>query len=242
MAEAAMNDRHALLAYLEASRVTAKKIIQTDGDAIVLDLSSGSRLQGKAIAGLDVVELGELIDRTMHEANTAFAFGRYGEPRELYNNENFVTSAAGEARTIHLGVDLFCAADTPVYAPLDGTIEIIANNDRDLDYGPLVVMRHAMAGGDDFFTLYGHLSLDTLQRVKRGQTVSAGEQIAAVGVPPTNGNWPPHLHMQLIVDLLDLGADFPGVATRSQQDHWFNLSPSPAVFFPECDASLLEYS
>lgn len=214
-------------------------IIETDGKAIVLDLCTGAELCGQSIAGLDVAELGALINRKMEQAGTRFAFGRWAEPRELYSNDDFA-SASGESRTIHLGVDLFCAANTPVQAPLDGVVEHIANNDRELDYGPLVILRHGSTS-DTFFTLYGHLSLDTLERVSAGQAVSAGEQIASVGAPPTNGNWPPHLHFQVIRDLLDRGVDFPGVALKSEQDYWFELSPSPASFFPEVSASELEY-
>jgi murein DD-endopeptidase MepM/ murein hydrolase activator NlpD len=74
-----------------------------------------------------------------------------------------------------------------------------------------------------------------------GQKLTAGDQIAAVGRPPENGNWPPHLHLQLILDLLDLDADFPGVATTSQQELWCALSPSPACFFQEFDPTELRY-
>ena len=214
-------------------------IIETDGKAIVLDLSAGATLCGQPIAGLDATELGALIDETMQQAGTRFAFGRWAEPRELYSNDDFA-SASGETRTIHLGVDLFCAANTPVHSPLDGIVEHVANNDRELDYGPLVILRHE-GQGDTFFTLYGHLSLDTLDRVSVGQSVSAGEQVASVGEPPSNGNWPPHLHFQRINDLLDRGVDFPGVALKSELDYWCGLSPSPAPFFPEVAASELEY-
>lgn len=214
-------------------------IIQTDGKAIVLDLSIGASLYGLPVAGLDVVSLDELIRRRMAEAGTAFAYGRWAEPRELYQSELF--EDGGEARTIHMGIDLFCAAGTPVHAALDGTVEFVANNARELDYGPLVILRHRKVSGEDFFTLYGHLSLDTLQRVARGQEVRAGNVIAAVGEPPDNGNWPPHLHFQLINNLLGLGVDFPGVAPKSEQDYWLALSPSPARFFPDCPSGLLEY-
>jgi murein DD-endopeptidase MepM/ murein hydrolase activator NlpD len=105
----------------------------------------------------------------------------------------------------------------------------------------MLIVRHETNLSEPFFTLYGHLSLDTIEHASAGRRVKAGEQIAAVGEPPFNGNWPPHLHMQVISDLLDLGADFPGVAASSRQDYWFVISPSPAVFFPECAASLLEY-
>jgi murein DD-endopeptidase MepM/ murein hydrolase activator NlpD len=214
-------------------------IIETDGNAIVLDLSTGAALRGQPIAGLDAAELGALINAEMAEADTRFAFGRWAEPRELYSNDNFA-SDTDETRTIHMGIDLFCGAGTPVCAPLDGVVEFVANNDRELDYGPMLIVRHAAEDGD-FFTLYGHLSLDTLERVREKQRVSAGDQIASVGAPPGNGNWPPHLHFQLITDLQGLGVDFPGVALRSQQDYWLGLSPSPAAFFPECSPDLLEY-
>jgi len=215
-------------------------IIETDGKAIVLDLSTGAALRGKPVAGLEAAELGKLIDMEMADAGTGYAFGRWAEPRELYSNENFAGDTE-ETRTIHMGIDLFCDAGTPVCAPLDGVIEHVANNDRELDYGPMLIVRHAGEEGD-FFTLYGHLSLDTLDRVHEQQRVSAGEQIAAVGEPPGNGNWPPHLHFQLINDLLGLATDFPGVALKSQQDYWLGLSPSPAFFFPECSPEQLEYN
>jgi len=213
-------------------------VIETDGRAIVLDLGAGAMLCGRPVAGLDAAALGALIDRAMADAGTRFAFGRWGEPRELYTNDSFA-SDGGEMRTIHMGIDLFCAAGTPVFAPLPGVVECVANNDAELDYGPLIILRHDDSG---FCTLYGHLSLDSLGRVREGEPVAAGQRIASVGAPPTNGNWPPHLHFQLINDLNGLGADFPGVAPASRRDYWLKLSPSPARFFTEIDPSLLEYS
>ena len=215
-------------------------IIETDGRAIVLDLSIGATLRGEPVAGLDAEALGALIEAEMAEAGTGFAFGRWAEPRGLYSSGLFASDTA-ETRTIHLGIDLFCRAGTPVRVPLGGTVELVANNDRELDYGPLVIVRHTADRGD-FFTLYGHLSLDTLDRVSAGQRVEAGEAIGSVGEPPGNGNWPPHLHFQLIEDLLGMGADFPGVALKSQQEDWLRLSPSPAAFFPECEPERLEYA
>lgn len=215
-------------------------IVQTDGRAVVLDLSTGAKLGGRAVAGLSVDELGALIDQTMADAATGFAFGRWAEPRELYSNENFATDGSEETRTIHLGIDVFCGAGTPVHAPVDGMIEFANNNAGELDYGPMLIVRHD--GENGLRTLYGHLSLDTLDLVHEGQSVTAGEMIASVGAPPSNGNWPPHLHFQVIRDLLGLGTDFPGVALKSEQDYWLDLSPSPARFFPECDKEALEYS
>jgi len=225
----------------EACR-NAAPIIETDGKAIVLDLSIGSHLRETAIAGLDVEQLGTLINACMADAATDFAFGRYGEPRDLYTNEHFAASEGEEQRTIHMGVDLFCRAGTPIQAPLAGKVELLADNARELDYGPLVVLRHEQGTGEHFFTLYGHLGPDVFDRLQPGQLVVPGEQIASVGSPPQNGNWPPHLHLQVILDLLDHGVDFPGVALRSEQKYWLGLSPSPAPLFPECDPRELEYA
>ena len=141
-----------------------------------------------------------------------------------------------------MGIDLFCTAGTPVRTPLDGRVEITSNNARELDYGPMLVLRHEDPDGDAFFTLYGHLGPEVLAELETGQEVSAGQHIATVGSPPGNGNWPPHLHFQLILDLKGLGAEFPGVASTSEQEYWLGLSPSPAAFFPEYDAGRLEYS
>jgi hypothetical protein len=220
----------------------AASIIDTGGKAIVLDLSSGSLLRGEAVADLDVGRLSRLIDESMADAGTGFAFGRYAEPRDLYNTDYFTGGDAAESRTVHMGIDLFCVAGTPVFAPLAGKVELFANNARELDYGPMLVLEHEDNNGEAFFTLYGHLGLEVLDTLETGQTIDAGEQIATVGAPPHNGNWPPHLHFQVILDLKDLGVDFPGVACESQQEYWLGLSPSPAAFFPEYDAELLEYS
>ena len=63
----------------------------TDGRAIVLDLGKGASLYGQPVAGLGVDELTVLIDRSMADAGTGFAFGRWAEPRELYTTEGLRT-------------------------------------------------------------------------------------------------------------------------------------------------------
>jgi 4-aminobutyrate aminotransferase-like enzyme len=48
-----------------------------------------------------------------------------------------------------------------------------------------------------------------------------------VGDLDVNGGWPPHLHFQLISDLLDRDGEFPGVARADQRAVWKSLSPDP---------------
>ncbi len=228
--------------YIQSNELNWSEVIKTDGGAIVLDLSKNSDLFGSDPGDMELERLAALIDGAIGEADASFGFGRYAEPRALYNNENFgdPEQASGH-RTVHLGIDIFCPADTPVFTPLDARVELLANNNRELDYGPMLVLRHTTDAGEPFFTLYGHLSSSCLDSLEVGQELKAGDQIAEVGRPPENGNWPPHLHLQLILDLLDLDADFPGVATASQQELWCALSPSPACFFQEFDPTELRY-
>jgi Ser/Thr protein kinase RdoA (MazF antagonist) len=225
--------------YIESNALQRAPVIRTNGRSTVLDLSQNSSLLGSGPG----IRLAAVIEKTMANAGAEFGFGRYAEPRAFYNTALFDDpNGVSERRTVHLGIDVFCVADSPVFAPLDGTVELLANNNRELDYGPMIVLRHTADSGQFFFTLYGHLSLNCLSVLEHGHEIAAGQQIAAVGRPPENGNWPPHLHLQLILDLLDLGADFPGVAKASQQRLWCALSPNPACFFTEFDPTELRYS
>ena len=110
----------AIMEYLHADDCKPAPIIHTDGRSIVLYLSSGSEALGESLSNLPVDRFSGLVDRAMAVAGTRFAFGRWGEPRELYSSGLFYSDATEqlEPRTIHMGVDLFCKADTPVYAPL----------------------------------------------------------------------------------------------------------------------------
>jgi 4-aminobutyrate aminotransferase-like enzyme/Ser/Thr protein kinase RdoA (MazF antagonist) len=195
----------------------------------VFDLSVGSTFLGADPAGAGADALSQSIFMEMERAGVSVGIGRYDEPRLLYSAPHFGAGAdpTGERRTIHLGMDLFVKPGTPVHAPLDGTVHLVANNAAPLDYGPLVILRHETGDREEFFTLYGHLAEQALRELKTGQRISCGERFARVGELAENGGWPPHLHFQVILDLLDLGADFPGVAFSSQRAVWASLSPDP---------------
>src|SRR4029077_21199272 len=112
-----------------------------------------------------------------------------------------------------------------------------------LDYGPLVILRHS-TGEEAFLTLYGHLSADSLEGLDVGQPVRRGEPFARVGTRDENGGWPPHVHVQVILDLLGRDADFPRVAPARERALWTSLSPDPNLLlhipkdrFPAREAS-----
>ena len=43
------------------------------------------------------------------------------------------------------------------------------------------------------------------------QMMISGERLCKVGSPPTNGNWPPHVHFEIIMDMLGRDGEFPGM-------------------------------
>jgi 4-aminobutyrate aminotransferase-like enzyme/Ser/Thr protein kinase RdoA (MazF antagonist) len=165
----------------------------------------------------------------MQAAGTAVGIGRYNEPRLIYTAPMFATgdTLATERRTVHIGIDLFAAADSAVYAPLAGRVHACAINDSEQDYGGVIILKHSPPAGPLFYTLYGHLSHTSVTTLQVGQPVAKGEQFAELGKPAENGGWTPHLHFQIITDLLALNCDFPGVVPVSQRNVWTAFSPDP---------------
>jgi 4-aminobutyrate aminotransferase-like enzyme/Ser/Thr protein kinase RdoA (MazF antagonist) len=218
--------------WLAASAGFASSILEVDlhvAPSLVFDLSIGSTFLGADPRAAETSALTEKIFGEMKQAGVSAGVGRYDEARALYTSALFGASGnpADERRTIHLGIDLFVEPGTPLRAPLDGVVQMAANNSALLDYGPVVILRHKTGGGEEFFSLYGHLRKDLVDGLKVGQRIPRGQQFARVGSSQENGGWAPHVHFQIILDLLDLGADFPGVAFASQRSVWTSLSPDP---------------
>lgn len=168
----------------------------------------------------------ERIARRLGETDPPIAIGRYGEVRLVYQGDQFVEGS--ERRTVHIGIDLFAAPGTRVRAPFDATVHSVADNDRPYDYGPTVILRHHPPDGPSFYTLYGHLSRASVAALQSGDRIARGESFAAIGAVDENGGWAPHLHFQLISDLLGRIGDFPGVARASQRAVWSSLCPDPS--------------
>jgi 4-aminobutyrate aminotransferase-like enzyme/Ser/Thr protein kinase RdoA (MazF antagonist) len=198
--------------------------------SVVLDLGIGSPLvSGDPNENAEPM-LTSRIDAMMREAGVRVGVGCYDEPRLLYTAPFFGASvASSERRTIHIGLDLFAPAGSPVHAPLDGVVHAFANNAVPQDYGPVIILRHETDDGDAFFTLYGHLSRSSLEGLAIGGRIACGERFASLGTAAENVGWTPHLHLQIITDSLGLGTDFPGVAPASQRAVWRSLSPDPNV-------------
>ena len=152
--------------------------------------------------------------------------GYYNEVRPIYLADEYVIDHH-ERRTVHLGVDLFAPAGRPIYAPLAGEVFSLAEIAVEQNYGPALILKHQPSADICFYTLYAHLSPEVLDRWEIGQQVTAGDLIAHIGDFPRNGNWTPHLHFQIISDLLDFSDSFPGVCSPRARELWTSLSPDP---------------
>ncbi len=166
-------------------------------------------------------------DEIWRRTGDAVGIGRYGEYRLAYSGVQFATDW-GEMRTLHVGLDLFRPAGTPVHAPLGGRIHSKHIHEEAFDYGGVIILEH-QADAQRFWSLYGHLSHESVLGVEIGQEVAAGEAFAALGAFDENGGWVPHLHMQIITDMLGRHATFPGVAPPSREAVWRSLCPDPSL-------------
>lgn len=223
----------AVVDWLRQNKEQVGRVIDPDLNgpkAILLDLSVDSPELGNVSELTDTRKFAEILFSRMRAANAMVGIGRFNEARLVYTSDAFRTETndSPEWRTIHIGIDLFLSPGSPIFAPLDGSVHSFANNARRYDYGPTIILEHDLPEGrGSFWTLYGHLSADSLETLYPGMPVRKGAQIAEVGDYPTNGDWPPHLHFQLIADMLGMKGDFPGVATPSARDIWLSISPDP---------------
>jgi len=180
-----------------------------------VDVSSSSKLE-------------TFVNNHIKKNDALVAYGGYLEVRNIYKRSSHFNSQAEEERNIHLGIDLWCAAETPIYTPLNGIIHSFKNNSNYGDYGPTVILKHNISGVE-FYTLYGHLSLASINNLKIGQVYKKGEQIATLGGASINGDYPPHLHFQIIKDIQDFNGDYPGVCSRKKINFFRNNCPDPNV-------------
>jgi murein DD-endopeptidase MepM/ murein hydrolase activator NlpD len=168
----------------------------------------------------------EFVFDQLESSGKTYGVGGYLEHRAIYRrSERFETSEA-DFRNIHLGVDIWTTAGSAVYAPLDGIIFSIQDNQGFGDYGPTIILKHKF-DGKTLFSLYGHLTLTDLGMYQLGKTIYAGDLLCHVGPFPENGDWPPHLHFQLMFDMLGNEGDFPGVCSQREIEKYKANCPDP---------------
>ena len=246
---------NAVIDWLKSNTDKLGRLVEQDlhiAKNVVFDLSMGSRELGNLLELSDVEMFTRKLFDRMKAESSQVGIGRYNEARPIYTGDQYKLAGndGPEWRTIHIGLDIFMEAGTPILAPLDGIIHSFRDNDSPLDYGPTIILKHTVGDNDSqilFYTLYGHLSADSLEGLYEGKSIAMGTPFCKIGNYRVNGGWPPHLHFQIITDLLDRIGEFPGVARPSQREVWLSVSPDPNIIvgipresFPEDDLSVEE--
>src|SRR5688500_870003 len=71
----------------------------------------------------------QYVNDKLEAAGATYGIGGYDEHRTVYTRSKvFDTPDGGEPRRLHLGTDIWGPAETPVYAPLEGTVHSIGFN------------------------------------------------------------------------------------------------------------------
>ncbi|WP_343694175.1 peptidoglycan DD-metalloendopeptidase family protein [Flavobacterium sp.] len=158
--------------------------------------------------------------------NAEVAYGGYIEGRTIYKRSTIFKNDSIAERNIHIGLDLWTKVGTPVLAPLDGKIHSFQNNEGLGDYGPTIILEHEVEN-EKFYTLYGHLSLESIENLTVGTFFKKGEQIASLGNSAVNGDYAPHVHFQIIKNMQDKWGDYPGVCNTNDLNFYIENCPDP---------------
>lgn len=152
-----------------------------------------------------------------------WAVGGYDEVR---SPEMYCSTLYSDGRTIHMGIDIWGPAGTPIHAFADGIVFGAVDNSNPRDYGPTVITQHEI-GGRSLWALHGHLSRNSLS-VPTGGMVEAGDIVGYFGSEDENGGWMPHLHFQLALEA-PVTVDMPGVVHPRDRESARCTYPDPRL-------------
>ena len=168
----------------------------------------------------------KFIENHLQNNNAEVAYGGYNEIRNLYSQNDHFNDSEKEERNIHIGLDLWIKAGTKVLAALDGTIHGFDINLGKGNYGPTIILKHELEN-QEFYTLYGHLSMESLENIEIGAFFKKGETLATLGDAKVNGGYAPHLHFQIIENIAENSSDYPGVCSKNNLNYYLKNCPNP---------------
>lgn len=163
------------------------------------------------------------LDPAQNETSSTLQFHGFGDSS---NPGSATERQDAEPRRLHLGIDIWGKPHTKVMAPMDGIVHSFAFNNAFGDYGATIILTHNLEG-QTFYTLYGHLSLNSIKNIQEGEHIKKGDVFAEFGIPFENGQWPPHLHFQIILDMDRTKGDYPGVCKYSERESYLSNCPDP---------------
>ena len=166
------------------------------------------------------------IEQLLAKNKASVAYGGYNEVRNLYKRSTAFNDLNTEEHNTHIVLDLWIKAGTPVLAALDGKVHSFQYNNNLGDYGPTIILEHELEN-HIFYTLYGHLSLESIANLKVGDYFTKGQQLATLGDAKVNGDYAPHLHFQIIKKIEYNLGDYPGVCSKNKLPFYLENCPNP---------------
>lgn len=199
----------------------------TTDKLLLLDFTSNNTELPQDIL-IDTNKFTAWVNQKFKHANARYGIGGYNEHRTVYSISKVFDAGNSneEPRRLHLGTDIWGKPHTPVMAPMNGIVHSFAFNNRFGDYGATIILTHQLEAFS-FYTLYGHLSLSSIKNIQEGDRIEKGDVFAEFGIPAENGQWPPHLHFQIILNMGNYKGDYPGVCRVSEREKYLNNSPDP---------------
>jgi murein DD-endopeptidase MepM/ murein hydrolase activator NlpD len=224
-----MDKHQQLKTYLKNNPNAIGKVVDYNAGTdrlFLLDFTAANTELSTAIIA-DTEKFNNWVTDKLKANNCRYGSGGYLEHRTIYAvSAHFDTE--DEPRRLHLGVDIWGPAGTPIYSPFDGKVHSFQDNDNLGDYGPCIILEHEL-DGLTLYSLYGHLSRQSLPALTVGMPVKKDQQIATLGNHAENGHWPPHLHFQLMFDMEGKFGDYPGVCKYSEMEKYRINVPDPAL-------------
>ena len=223
-----MDKHQQLTQYLKLNAHVLGKVIDFTDDDLFLPLDfteANTQLSNTIINSTPL--FCQWVTQTLQQQGCRFGIGGYLEHRSIYRRSPLFDDGQ-QPRNLHLGIDIWAHAGTPVYSPLPGVVHSFKDNHGFGDYGPTIILAHNL-GGLTLYTLFGHLNRACLLQLKPGMPIAAGQLLGNLGQPHENGEWPPHLHLQLMFDLQGKQGDYPGVCSIASKDAYAANVPNPML-------------
>ena len=212
-----------LFSRLENVKVIGDSIPYSKYSPIDLSISNDD------LSKIDMENAGDFenhVESLLQKNNAKVAFGGYNEERNLYKSSQLFNDQEKEERNIHIGMDLWIKAETPILAAIDGTVHGFDFNAGKGNYGPTIILKHCVEN-ETFYTLYGHLSMESIENLEIGTVFKKGQKMATLGDASVNGGYAPHLHFQIIKDIKNCLGDYPGVCSKNDLDYYLENCPNP---------------
>jgi murein DD-endopeptidase MepM/ murein hydrolase activator NlpD len=139
----------------------------------------------------DPVKTQAMVESIHKKYNIDFSYGGWMEDRSVLWKGYYLEEAG---TSIHLGIDINVPSGTEIAASFDATVVRIDDDYPEIGgWGPRIILRHH---SEPIYMIYAHLDRTITCTV--GDEIKKGDIFAKVGEAPYNGNWFPHLHLQVI--------------------------------------------